>query len=74
MHKIIFYGRCNFVFILQEFVGDFAMALTQSDCEEFVLEIVGVMGNLSLPDLDYSQILQRCNLIPWLRNTLVPGD
>ncbi|XP_008217642.1 kinesin-associated protein 3 isoform X1 [Nasonia vitripennis] len=59
----------NFV----EFVGDFAMALTQSDCEEFVLEIVGVMGNLSLPDLDYSQILQRCNLIPWIRNTLVPG-
>ncbi|XP_048505899.1 kinesin-associated protein 3 isoform X2 [Athalia rosae] len=56
-----------------EFVGDFATALTQSDSQDFVLEIVGVLGNLTLPDLDYSQILRRCNLIPWIRNNLVPG-
>ncbi|XP_011501080.1 PREDICTED: kinesin-associated protein 3 [Ceratosolen solmsi marchali] len=56
-----------------EFVGDFAMALTQSNCQDFVLEIIGVMGNLALTDLDYSQILQRCNLIPWIRNSLIPG-
>ncbi|XP_014221190.1 kinesin-associated protein 3 isoform X1 [Trichogramma pretiosum] len=60
----------NFV----EFIGDFAMALTQSDSEEFVLEIMGVMGNLTLPDLDYSQILERCNLIPWIRKNLTPGQ
>ncbi|XP_014204184.1 kinesin-associated protein 3 [Copidosoma floridanum] len=63
------FAKENFV----EFVGDFAMAVTQSECKDFVVEVVGVMGNLSLPDLDYSQILQRCNLIPWIRNTLVPG-
>lgn len=56
-----------------EFVGDFAMALNQSDSQDFLLEIVGVLGNLALPDLDYAQILQRCNLIPWIRNNLVPG-
>ncbi|XP_046474906.1 kinesin-associated protein 3 isoform X1 [Neodiprion pinetum] len=56
-----------------EFVGDFATALTQSESQDFVLEIVGVLGNLTLPDLDYSQILRRCNLIPWIRNNLVPG-
>lgn len=56
-----------------EFVGDFATALSQSDSQDFVLEIVGVLGNLTLPDLDYSQILRRCNLIPWIRNNLVPG-
>ncbi|KAK2586095.1 hypothetical protein KPH14_008377 [Odynerus spinipes] len=59
----------NFV----EFVGDFAMAVNQSDSQDFVLEVVGILGNLELPDLDYSQILQRCNLIPWIRNNLVPG-
>ncbi|KYM82410.1 Kinesin-associated protein 3 [Atta colombica] len=59
----------NFV----EFVGDFAMALTQSDSQDFVLEVIGVLGNLELSDLDYSQIIQRCNLIPWIRNNLVPG-
>ncbi|XP_047355453.1 kinesin-associated protein 3 isoform X1 [Vespa velutina] len=59
----------NFV----EFVGDFAMAVNQSDSEDFVIEVVGILGNLELSDLDYSQILQRCNLIPWIRNNLVPG-
>jgi len=54
-------------------VGDFAMALTQSDSQDFVLEVIGVLGNLELPDLDYSQVMQRCNLIPWIRNNLVPG-
>jgi len=54
-------------------VGDFAMALTQSDSQDFILEVIGVLGNLELPDLDYSQIIQRCNLIPWIRNNLVPG-
>lgn len=49
------------------------MALTQSESQDFVLELIGIMGNLTLPDLDYSQILQRCNLIPWIRNNLVPG-
>ncbi|XP_076247104.1 kinesin associated protein 3 isoform X2 [Calliopsis andreniformis] len=56
-----------------EFVGDFAMALNQSDSQDFVLEVVGVLGNLELPDLDYSQILHRCDLIPWIRSNLVPG-
>ncbi|XP_076752591.1 kinesin associated protein 3 isoform X4 [Xylocopa sonorina] len=56
-----------------EFVGDFAMALNQSDSQDFVLEVIGVLGNLELPDLDYSQILHRCDLIPWIRNNLVPG-
>nr|XP_034185847.1 kinesin-associated protein 3 isoform X1 [Osmia lignaria] len=59
----------NFV----EFVGDFAMALNQSDSQDFVLEVIGVLSNLELPDLDYSQILHRCDLIPWIRNNLVPG-
>lgn len=49
------------------------MALTQSDSQDFILEVIGVLGNLKLPDLDYSQIIQRCNLIPWIRNNLVPG-
>lgn len=56
-----------------EFVGDFAMALNQSESQDFVLEVVGVLGNLELSDLDYSQILHRCDLIPWIRSNLVPG-
>lgn len=49
------------------------MALNQSDSQDFVLEVIGILGNLELPDLDYSQILHRCDLIPWIRTNLVPG-
>lgn len=70
--KIQIYFKLIYKYV-QEFVGDFAMAVNQSDSEDFVIEVVGILGNLELSDLDYSQILQRCNLIPWIRNNLVPG-
>lgn len=56
-----------------DFVGDLASALTECRDENFVVECVGILGNLSLPDLDYSQILHKFNLIPWIRNALIPG-
>lgn len=34
---------------------------------------MGMLGNLALPDLDYSQIIHNFNLIPLIRNMLVPG-
>ena len=49
------------------------MALTQSESQEFVLEIVGILGNMTLFDLDYSQIIHRSNLIPWIKNNLISG-
>lgn len=58
---------------MQDFVGDLASALTECKDEEFVVECLGILGNLSLPDLDYSQILHKFNLIPWIRNALIPG-
>lgn len=61
--------RMHFV----DFVGDLAKALTECNDEDFVVECLGILGNLSLADLDYSQILHNFNLIPWLRNILVPG-
>lgn len=59
---------------MQDFVGDLAKALTECSEESFVVECLGILGNLSLPDLDYSQILHNFNLIPWTRNVLVPGN
>lgn len=55
-----------------DFVGDLARALTECSDEPFVVECVGILGNLSLPDLDYSMILHDFNLIPWMRAVLVP--
>lgn len=47
--------------------------INECDEEDFLLECIGVLGNLVLPELDYSQLLQTHNLIPWIRKTLVPG-
>ncbi|XP_058816467.1 kinesin-associated protein 3 [Topomyia yanbarensis] len=61
--------RMHFV----DFVGDLAKILTECDDEEFTVECLGTLGNLALPDLDYSQIIHNFNLIPLIRNMLVPG-
>ncbi|KAL9878918.1 kinesin associated protein 3 isoform 2-T2 [Glossina fuscipes fuscipes] len=56
-----------------DYVGDLARILTICDDESFIVECLGILGNLSLADLDYSQILQNFQLIPWIRNVLLPG-
>ncbi|XP_073833693.1 kinesin associated protein 3 isoform X3 [Musca autumnalis] len=56
-----------------DYVGDLARVLTICEDEVFLVECLGILGNLSLPDLDYSQILQNFQLIPWIRKILVPG-
>ncbi|KDR23691.1 Kinesin-associated protein 3, partial [Zootermopsis nevadensis] len=56
-----------------EFVGDIAKAIVDCPNEDFVVECVGVLGSMTLPDLDFSQLMQRFNLIPWIQNILVPG-
>lgn len=58
---------------MQDFVGDLAEVLTVCDDQRFVIECLGILGNLSVPDLDYSAILNNFNLIPWLMNVLTPG-
>uniref|UniRef100_A0A182N1L0 Kinesin associated protein kap n=1 Tax=Anopheles dirus TaxID=7168 RepID=A0A182N1L0_9DIPT len=56
-----------------DFVGDLAKILTECDEEEFSVECLGILGNLALADLDYSQIIHNFNLVPLIRNMLVPG-
>lgn len=55
------------------FVDEFAKMINECDDEDFLIECIGVLGNMVLPELDYSQLLQAHNLIPWIRKTLVPG-
>lgn len=59
---------------MQDFVGDLANILTACDDQNFIIECLGILGNLSLADLDYSAILENFELIPWLRKVLVPGN
>lgn len=54
-------------------MGDIAKAVTQCDSEEFVLECVGILGCLTMPELDFNEVFQQFQLVPWIRNALVPG-
>ncbi|XP_022237019.1 kinesin-associated protein 3-like [Limulus polyphemus] len=56
-----------------DFVDDLAVATQQSDNEEFVLECLGVLGNLSVPDLDFERLLKKHNLLHWMEKKLIPG-
>lgn len=47
--------------------------MLRTDDEDFALECLGVMGNLTIPDLDYELILKEYQLIPWIKQKLQPG-
>lgn len=47
--------------------------MLRSDDEDFALECLGVMGNLTIPDLDYELILREYELVPWIKQRLQPG-
>ncbi|XP_046404614.1 kinesin-associated protein 3-like [Ischnura elegans] len=64
-------GQTKVLFV--EFIGDLANAVQEADCEDFVVECLAVLGNLSLPDLDYEKLLRQYNLISWFRSKLIPG-
>lgn len=51
-----------------------AQMLTACDEPKFVIECLGILGNLSLSDLDYSAIMTNFELIPWVRNVLSAGN
>ncbi len=49
-------GMTKTLFI--EFIGDIADAVQRADLEEFRVECLGILGNLTIQDLDYERMLQ----------------
>ena len=54
-------------------MGELCSIVAAGGNDEFVLECVGVLGNLCLPDLDYCQLLTKFNLLSWIMSKIVPG-
>ncbi|XP_026062264.1 kinesin-associated protein 3b isoform X1 [Carassius auratus] len=57
-----------------EYVGDLAAQIKQEGEEEFVIECLGTMANLTVPDLDWELLLKEYNLVPYLKDHLKPGS
>ncbi|KAI5619974.1 kinesin-associated protein 3 [Silurus asotus] len=57
-----------------DYVGDLASQIGQNEDEEFVIECLGTLANLTIPDLDWELVLKEYNLVPFLKDHLKPGS
>ncbi|KAF7690100.1 kinesin-associated protein 3 [Silurus meridionalis] len=57
-----------------DYVGDLAAQIGQNEDEEFVIECLGTLANLTIPDLDWELVLKEYNLVPFLKDHLKPGS
>ncbi|TNN58151.1 Kinesin-associated protein 3 [Liparis tanakae] len=59
--------------IPQDYVGDLAAEIrAEEEEEEWVLECLGTLANLTIPDLDWELVLKEYNLVPYLKDRLKP--
>lgn len=41
--------------------------------EEFVVEALGILGNLTIPDLNFKQLLMDFEVLSYIKNKVQPG-
>ncbi|XP_053806438.1 kinesin-associated protein 3 isoform X5 [Vidua macroura] len=56
-----------------EYVGDLAAQISNFEEEEFVIECLGTLANLTLPELDWELVLKEYKLVPYLKDKLKPA-
>ena len=59
--------------LLQNYIPDLANIIKNYDDEEFVIECVGILGNINISDLDYSVMLKEYDLLNYIKGKLTPG-
>ncbi len=42
--------------------------------QDFLIEVVGTLGNLNITDIDYEMLLKEYNLVTWIKTMLQPGN
>ncbi|KAM3875661.1 kinesin-associated protein 3a [Diretmus argenteus] len=57
-----------------DYVGDLAAQISEEETEEFVIECLGTLANLTISDLDWELVLKEYNLVPYLKDRLKPGS
>ncbi|XP_066518072.1 kinesin-associated protein 3b isoform X2 [Hoplias malabaricus] len=57
-----------------DYVGDLAAQVGPDDDEEYVIECLGTLANLTISDLDWELLLREYNLVPYLKDHLKPGS
>ncbi|KAK6313764.1 hypothetical protein J4Q44_G00152230 [Coregonus suidteri] len=57
-----------------DYVGDLAAQIGAEEREEYVIECLGTLANLTIRDLDWELVLKEYNLVPYLKDHLKPGS
>ena len=58
------------IFILQDYLGSLVEVLRASDSDDLKVEVLGILGNVSIPDLDYAKVVKDLALLPLLADYL----
>ncbi|CAB4032785.1 kinesin-associated 3 isoform X2, partial [Paramuricea clavata] len=56
------------------FIADLANAIKTFSDEEFVVEAVGILGNIAVRGLDYAQLLTKYDMLSYIKSKLQPGS
>ena len=54
-------------------MGLLGETIRQEQNEDFVIEVVGTLGNLNITDIDYEALLKEYDLVNWIKTMLQPG-
>uniref|UniRef100_A0A8C5ARJ4 Kinesin-associated protein 3a n=1 Tax=Gadus morhua TaxID=8049 RepID=A0A8C5ARJ4_GADMO len=57
-----------------DYVGDLAAQISEEEAEEFVIECLGTLANLTVADLDWELVLKEYHLVPYLKDRLKPAQ
>ncbi|XP_066913808.1 kinesin-associated protein 3-like [Clytia hemisphaerica] len=55
------------------YISDLANIIKNFQEEEFVVECVGILGNLNIPELEYAMMLKEYDLLNFIKSKIVPG-
>ena len=58
----------------QEYIGDLAKAVQTGSDEEFVLEALGILGNLTVEDVNFQQLLTDYDMLNYIKTKLQLGN
>eukprot|EP00039_Didymoeca_costata_P013737 m.213474 g.213474 ORF g.213474 m.213474 type:complete len:782 (-) comp15860_c5_seq11:1677-4022(-) len=59
--------------IFLDYVDDISSIMTSSRNEDLVIETLGILGNLTIAQFDYEQLLREYDLIDWMNERLLPA-
>lgn len=55
-------------------MGILGETIRTEENEDFLIETVGILGNLNITDINYEALLKEYDLVKWIKTMLQPGN